>query len=98
MRGKKRHARRLAQFYASIQLAVTLLSYLLVEHDRGRPARPICYANALVWKSQGAWLTFVAWRALRAPSKYGFRQAFHAINYYAVMVMGAVILDAMLGH
>lgn len=46
----------------------------------------------------GAWLTFVAWRALRAPSKQGFRQAFHAINYYAVMVMGAVILDAMLGH
>jgi protoheme IX farnesyltransferase len=46
----------------------------------------------------GAWLTFVAWRALRRPSKQGFRQAFHAINYYAVMVMGAVILDAMLGH
>jgi protoheme IX farnesyltransferase len=46
----------------------------------------------------GAWLTFVSWRALRAPSKQGFRQAFHAINYYAVMVMGAVILDAMLGH
>ena len=46
----------------------------------------------------GAWLTFVAWRALRKPSKQGFRQAFHAINYYAVMVMGAVILDAMLGH
>jgi protoheme IX farnesyltransferase len=46
----------------------------------------------------GAWLTFVAWRALRIPSKQGFRQAFHAINYYAVMVMGAVILDAMLGR
>jgi heme o synthase len=46
----------------------------------------------------GAWLTFVAWRALRRPSNQGFRQAFHAINYYAVMVMGAVILDAMLGH
>jgi len=46
----------------------------------------------------GAWLTFVAWRALRKPNKQGFRQAFHAINYYAVMVMGAVILDAMLGH
>jgi protoheme IX farnesyltransferase len=46
----------------------------------------------------GAWLTFVAWRSLRKPSKQGFRQAFHAINYYAVMVMGAVILDAMLGH
>jgi protoheme IX farnesyltransferase len=46
----------------------------------------------------GAWLTFIAWRSLRAPSKQGFRQAFHAINYYAVMVMGAVILDALLGH
>lgn len=46
----------------------------------------------------GAWLTIVAWRALRAPSKQGFRQAFRAINYYAVMVMGAVILDAVLGH
>jgi protoheme IX farnesyltransferase len=46
----------------------------------------------------GAWLTIVAWRALRKPNKQGFRQAFHAINYYAVMVMGAVILDAMLGH
>jgi heme O synthase-like polyprenyltransferase len=46
----------------------------------------------------GAWLTFVAWRALRAPGKQGFRQAFHAINYYAMMVMGAVILDAVLGR
>ena len=46
----------------------------------------------------GAWLTFVAWRALRAPNKQGFRQAFHAINYYAVLVMGAVILDAVLGR
>jgi heme o synthase len=46
----------------------------------------------------GAWLTVIAWRSLRAPSKQGFRQAFHAINYYAVMVMGAVILDAVLGH
>ena len=46
----------------------------------------------------GAWLTLVAWRALRRPNKQGFRQAFIAINYYAVMVMGAVILDAMLGH
>ena len=46
----------------------------------------------------GVWLTFVAWRALRAPGKQGFRQAFHAINYYAVMVMGAVILDAVLGR
>ena len=46
----------------------------------------------------GAWLTFVAWRALRAPGQQGFRQAFVAINYYAVMVMGAVILDAVLGR
>jgi protoheme IX farnesyltransferase len=46
----------------------------------------------------GAWLTFVAWRALRAPGQQGFRQAFHAINYYAVMVMGAVILDSVLGR
>jgi len=46
----------------------------------------------------GAWLIFVAWRALRAPDKQGFRQAFQAINYYAVMVMGAVILDAVLGR
>jgi len=46
----------------------------------------------------GAWLVLVAWRSLRAPSKQGVRQAFHAINYYAVMVMGAVILDAMLGR
>jgi len=46
----------------------------------------------------GAWLVYVAWRSLRAPSKQGFRQAFMAINYYAVMVMGAVILDAMIGH
>jgi protoheme IX farnesyltransferase len=46
----------------------------------------------------GAWLTLVAWRALRAPGQQGFRQAFLAINYYAVMVMGAVILDAMLGR
>ena len=46
----------------------------------------------------GAWPTFVAWRALRAPGKQGFRQAFVAINYYAVLVMGAVILDAVLGR
>ena len=46
----------------------------------------------------GAWLIFVAWRALRAPDQQGFRQAFQAINYYAVMVMGAVILDAVLGR
>jgi protoheme IX farnesyltransferase len=46
----------------------------------------------------GAWLTFVAWRALRTPGKQGFRQAFLAINYYAVMVMGAVILDAVIGR
>lgn len=46
----------------------------------------------------GAWLTVVAWRSLRAPNKQGIRQAFHAINYYAVMVMGAVILDAILAR
>jgi len=46
----------------------------------------------------GAWLTFVTWRALRASGTQGVRQAFHAINYYAVMVMGAVILDAVLGR
>jgi protoheme IX farnesyltransferase len=46
----------------------------------------------------GAWLVFIAWRSLRAPSKQGIRQAFHAINYYAVMVMGAVIVDALLGR
>ena len=46
----------------------------------------------------GAWLVAVAWRALRAPGKPGIRRAFHAINCYAVMVMGAVILDAVLGH
>jgi protoheme IX farnesyltransferase len=46
----------------------------------------------------GAWLTIVAWRSLRTPNKRGFRQAFQAINYYAVIVMGAVILDAILAH
>jgi protoheme IX farnesyltransferase len=46
----------------------------------------------------GGWLVVVAWRALRAPDKPGIRRAFHAINYYAVMVMGAVILDAMVGR
>jgi protoheme IX farnesyltransferase len=46
----------------------------------------------------GAWLTIVAWRALRTPSKQGFRMAFQAINYYAVLVMAAVILDSVLGH
>lgn len=45
----------------------------------------------------GAWLTIIAWRALRVPSVHGFRQAFHAINFYAAMVMCAVILDAMVG-
>jgi protoheme IX farnesyltransferase len=44
----------------------------------------------------GAWLTIVTWRALRAPSKQGFRQAFQAINYYAVVVMAGVILDALI--
>ncbi len=46
----------------------------------------------------GAWLVFVAWRSLRAPSKQGIRRTFHAINYYAVVVMGAVVLDAVLGR
>ena len=46
----------------------------------------------------GAWLVITAWRALRTPDKSGFRRAFAAINYYAVMVMGAVILDAVLGR
>jgi len=46
----------------------------------------------------GAWLTFVAWRSLRTPGKPAFRRAFSAINYYAVMVMGAVILDAVIGR
>jgi protoheme IX farnesyltransferase len=46
----------------------------------------------------GAWLVAVAWRSLRVPSQPGFGRAFHAINYYAVMVMGAVMLDAMLGR
>jgi protoheme IX farnesyltransferase len=44
----------------------------------------------------GAWLTIVAWRYLRDPNRRSCRQAFHAINYYAVLVMGAVILDSML--
>ena len=46
----------------------------------------------------GAWLVTVTWRALRTPDKPGFRRAFAAINYYAVMVMGAVILDAVVGR
>jgi protoheme IX farnesyltransferase len=45
----------------------------------------------------GMWLVFVEWRVLRAPSRQGIRRAFRAINYYAVMVMGAVMLDAVLG-
>lgn len=44
----------------------------------------------------GAWLVLIAWRSLRAPSKQGIRQAFNAINYYAVVVMMAVIVDAIL--
>ena len=39
----------------------------------------------------GIWLTVVTCRQ-------GFRHAFRAISYYAVMVMGAIILDAMLGR
>ncbi len=46
----------------------------------------------------GAWLVAVAWRALRVPAPAGFGRAFHAINYYAVMVMAAVIVDAMVGR
>jgi protoheme IX farnesyltransferase len=46
----------------------------------------------------GVWLVLVAWRSLRVPGTPGIRRAFHAINYYAVMVMGAVILDAMMGR
>jgi protoheme IX farnesyltransferase len=46
----------------------------------------------------GAWLVLIAWRSLRAPSKQGIRQAFNAINYYAVVVMMAVIVDAILAH
>jgi heme o synthase len=46
----------------------------------------------------GGWLIFVVWRALRTPSKQGFRQSFYAINYYAILVMGATILDAVLGR
>lgn len=46
----------------------------------------------------GAWLVLIAWRSLRAPSKQGIRRAFNAINYYAVVVMGAVIVDAILAH
>jgi len=46
----------------------------------------------------GAWLVLIAWRSLRAPSKQGIRHAFKAINYYAVVVMGAVILDAVLAR
>ncbi len=46
----------------------------------------------------GVWLVLIAWRSLRAPSKQGIRQAFNAINYYAVVVMGAVIVDAILAR
>ena len=46
----------------------------------------------------GTWLVVVAWRSLRVPDRRGFGRAFHAINYYAVMVMGAVIVDAVLAR
>lgn len=46
----------------------------------------------------GAWLVLIAWRSLRTPSKRGIGQAFNAINYYAVVVMGAVIVDAILAY
>jgi protoheme IX farnesyltransferase len=44
----------------------------------------------------GAWLVAVAWRALRVPDGPGVGRAFRAINYYAMMVMGAMIVDALL--
>jgi hypothetical protein len=46
----------------------------------------------------GGWLAIIAWRALRTPGKSGSTRAFAAINYYAVMVLGTVILDAVLGR
>jgi protoheme IX farnesyltransferase len=46
----------------------------------------------------GTWLIAEAWRALRTPDPPGIRRAFRAINYYAVMVMGAVIVDAVVGR
>jgi protoheme IX farnesyltransferase len=46
----------------------------------------------------GAWLVAVAWRSLHKADRPGIRRAFHAINYYAVLVMGAVILDSVLGR
>jgi protoheme IX farnesyltransferase len=53
---------------------------------------------ALGLVAAGVWLVAVAWRSLRAPAAPGIRRAFHAINTYAVLVMGAVILDAVLGR
>jgi protoheme IX farnesyltransferase len=46
----------------------------------------------------GIWIGVVTWRSLRAPSAVGFRHAFVAINYYALVVMGVVIADSVLWH
>jgi protoheme IX farnesyltransferase len=46
----------------------------------------------------GGWLVAVAWRALKSPGKPGYLRAFRAINLYAVAVMAAVILDAVLAR
>jgi protoheme IX farnesyltransferase len=46
----------------------------------------------------GAWLVLVAWRALRTPGRQGIRRAFRAINYYALLVMSSVMLDAVLAR
>ncbi len=46
----------------------------------------------------GVWLVSVAWLSLRTPAAAGIRRTFHAINYYAVLVMAAVIVDAMVGR
>lgn len=52
---------------------------------------------ALGLVAAGVWLVAVTWRSLRTPAASGIRRAFHAINTYAVLVMGAVMLDAVLG-
>lgn len=46
----------------------------------------------------GIWLGIVTWRSLRIPNPAGFRHAFSAINFYALMVMGAVIADSVFWH
>jgi protoheme IX farnesyltransferase len=52
---------------------------------------------ALGLVAASVWLVAVAWHALRTPAAPGIRRAFAAINYYALLVMAAVILDAVLG-